>query len=167
MSILKMLSPEIVDLKILTHTRLGSEIFGDEGTYNNVSSLHLKTTSLGYVPLGAFGDGVKKSLSMLLPLASVRNGALLIDEFEVGIHYSVLEEVLTGLIIAAQRFNVQLFLTTHSLEAIDTLMAACEKAGEQDFITYRLKPGPEEVDVRRWDFEKLKSLRYELGTEIR
>lgn len=129
--------------------------------------LHLRHATRGYLPLGTFGDGMKKSLSLLLALASVPNGALLIDEFEVGMHYSVLEEVLTVLIIAAQKFNVQLYLTTHSLEAIDTLIAACKKADEHDFITYLLTPTPTEIDVQRWDLETLGTMRYDLGMEIR
>jgi len=44
------------------------------------------------VPLGTLGDGVYRILLIALSLANAQNSILLIDELELGLHYSALEK---------------------------------------------------------------------------
>ncbi len=70
------------------------------------------------VPLSLMGDGLNRLVSILLTLATNRDGLVLIDEIENGLHHSVLENVWQVINDAAHRFNVQVIATTHSYECI-------------------------------------------------
>ena len=48
----------------------------------------------------------------------------MIDEIETSIHSKYYEDIFAFLFKACQQFNVQLFITTHNLEAIDALLSA-------------------------------------------
>ena len=61
--------------------------------------------------------------------------------------------------------NVQIFATTHSLEAVDALLAVNESA--LDLVLYRLEPKETQTKVVRHDWNRLKRLREELGQEVR
>lgn len=80
-----------------------------------------------YVPLSLYGDGMKKALMMLNAIVNTEGGIVLIDEFETALHTSAMEKVFSFVLEAAHKSGVQLFLTTHSLEAVDKLL---ESAGE-------------------------------------
>ena len=81
-----------------------------------------------YLPLSMYGDGMKKVLTILNALVSAENGVVLVDEFETAIHTSVMENVFKFMILAAKELKVQLFLTTHSIEAVDKVLNC---AGEE------------------------------------
>lgn len=87
----------------------------------------LETVGRNYIPLGIYGIGMIRTLSILNILTSTKNGIILIDEVETSLHTSVMEDVFQFIIETARELNVQLFLTTHSMEAIDKLLAASGK----------------------------------------
>jgi len=80
-----------------------------------------------YLPLSMYGDGMKKALTILNALVSAENGVVLVDEFETAIHTSAMENVFKFMILAAKELNVQLFLTTHSIESIDKILRCAGK----------------------------------------
>ncbi|MGE3726809.1 MAG: ATP/GTP-binding protein [Candidatus Sericytochromatia bacterium] len=105
---LKIIEPR---LKNLTVVVMGQEqIFADIG----LSTL---------IPLALFGMGTNRLLTMILNIMSKPGGVVLIDEFGMGLHHSVLVKVWEAIFKAAQIAKVQLFLTTHSKECIDALIA--------------------------------------------
>lgn len=57
-----------------------------------------------------------------LSFAACRNGVLFIDEFETAIHYSLLLQFTKFTQELSERFNVQLFLTSHSSECISAFL---------------------------------------------
>ena len=61
---------------------------------------------------------------------------VLVDEIENGLHHSVLPDVWRVVGQAVERFNLQMFATTHSFECIE---AAYETLGADDFRLYRLE----------------------------
>lgn len=75
-----------------------------------------------YVPLSLFGDGLKKALTLMEGLIQAKDGILLVDEYETALHTSVMLPVFQFLLETAKELNVQLFLTTHSIEAVDKLL---------------------------------------------
>lgn len=75
-----------------------------------------------YMPLSLYGDGIKKALTMLDAIVSAEGGVVLIDEFETALHTSAMKTVFRFILEAAQALKVQLFLTTHSIEAVDKLL---------------------------------------------
>ena len=64
------------------------------------------------------GEGIGKVLSMLLAIASSKDATVLIDEFDNGLHYSVMREVWSAVARIARDFNVQLITTSHSWECL-------------------------------------------------
>ena len=91
-----------------------------------------------YIPLSLYGDGMKKSLTMLNAIVNTQNGVVLIDEFETALHTSAMKKVFSFLIESARKSNVQLFLTTHSLEALDKMLE-CTGDSAKKIRVIRLK----------------------------
>ncbi len=84
---------------------------------------------LGNMPISTFGDGIKKVISLSNAIASASNSILLIDELETAIHAKYYDDILRFVLKAAKQFNVQLFITTHSIEALDGLLSTQKENG--------------------------------------
>jgi len=69
-------------------------------------------------PLKSLGDGVTRFFGIAAALLKSRNGLLLIDEVENGIHYSVHEKLWKMILKAAHEYNIQVVATTHSRDTI-------------------------------------------------
>lgn len=70
------------------------------------------------LPLGSFGDGMRRLLALSLSLVRTAEGFLLIDEIDTGLHYSVMEQMWNLVVETARRSNIQVFATTHSYDCI-------------------------------------------------
>lgn len=70
------------------------------------------------LPLKSMGDGMTRLFHIIVALVNARNGLLLIDEFENGLHWSVQPKVWDIVFQVSQRLNVQVFATTHSRDCI-------------------------------------------------
>lgn len=110
-AILRLFDPGITDLLLLKN----------EATNRSVECV--KHKNLGIMPLSTYGDGIKKVLSIASGIAKAVNGILLIDEVETAIHSRYYEDVFRFIISACQKFDVQVFITSHSLEAIDSFLS--------------------------------------------
>ena len=75
------------------------------------------------LPIGSYGDGMQRLLALSLALVSTENGCLLIDEIDTGLHWTVMEDMWELVVKAAQRYDVQVFATTHSYDCIRGLGA--------------------------------------------
>lgn len=88
----------------------------------------------------------------------------MIDEFEIGIHKHALIQVAKWLAMATERYKVQVFLTTHSDDAIDALVRAQEDYN--NINAYRLEHYKSKILVKRFEGLDLYRLRRELGMDI-
>lgn len=70
------------------------------------------------LPLGSYGDGMRRLLAISLALATTKSGCLLIDEIDTGLHWTVMEDMWQLVAEAAKRSNTQVFATTHSSDCI-------------------------------------------------
>ncbi len=70
------------------------------------------------LPLKSMGDGMTRLFHIILALVNAKNGLLLIDEFENGLHWSVQPKIWNIIFQLAERLNVQVFATTHSRDCI-------------------------------------------------
>lgn len=91
-----------------------------ESSYRPIE--YIKNKAVGLMPLSTYGDGIKKVLSIANAIAQASDGVLLIDEIETAIHSKYYDEIFNFIIKAAVQYNVQLFITTHSIEAVDGLL---------------------------------------------
>ena len=123
--ILQLFDSKIIDLLILKNED------------NIRSTEYIKHAKLGNMPLSTYGDGIKKVLSLANAISQAAGGVLLIDEVETAIHSKYYDDIFRFLVKAALQFQVQVFITTHSIEAIDGLLATqdYEHQDESDYIS--------------------------------
>ena len=76
------------------------------------------------VPLKSLGEGASRMFGVALALANYRDGILLMDEAENGIHYSLHSAFWSMILQTAQTHNVQVLATTHSKDCINGFAAA-------------------------------------------
>lgn len=92
------------------------------------------------VDLTQFGEGLQRIFYISLQISSAENGIMCIDEIENAIHHSLLVKFTGFIQKIAERFNVQLFITTHSNECIKAFFE--NEYNNQDINGYRLEdPG--------------------------
>jgi len=89
------------------------------------------------IPLKTLGDGITRLFHIALSLVNAKDGYLLIDEFENGLHWSIQPGLWNIIFILAERLNVQVFATTHNRDCIRGFYQAWEKR-EKYGTFYRL-----------------------------
>ncbi|WP_270387570.1 AAA family ATPase, partial [Megamonas funiformis] len=115
-----------------------------------------------------YGNGMYKAFFIITATLLSKNGILLIDEIEAGIHTKALTRFMTKLLSVCKINNVQLFMTTHSLEAIDTILYDCQYDNcIDDIAIYHIKNTEKKTDVKRYNGEKMKRLRDNIGFDVR
>ena len=135
--------------------------FDNKGSIEVVSEIEGKKHAL---PFGLLGDGAKKIFSILCSIPSCKNGVLLIDEIENGIHHTSQKLFWDLTIAAAKEFDVQIFATTHSYEAIEVLENCAKETDDQNLIElYRIS---KIKGVVEYDSE-LAAYSIESGSEVR
>ena len=127
------------------------------------ATLYIKHKDIGFAPLYIFGDGFKRTLMIALTALTTANGVLLIDEIETSIHVSALSRVFSWLIKTCNHLNTQLFVTTHSLEAIDAMLQP--EITTDNVVAFRLNSQGEAP--QRFSGSLLHRLRSERGLDVR
>jgi predicted ATP-dependent endonuclease of OLD family len=113
---------------LLIHKKLDSIISVLKGIEPAIQDIRMGARSMVYIDIGAerlipinvMGDGMRKTLAILAAIASLKNGILLIDEIENGLHYSSLGVAWKAIFSACKEYNVQIIATTHSYECVET-----------------------------------------------
>ena len=104
---MEFLVPEIDSIHFLTGgtVREGSILVGRRGGGRRM-------------PIGSYGDGLRRLLALRLAVVGANHGFLLIDEIDAGLHWTVMEDVWRLLVEVAKKSDVQIFATTHSYDCI-------------------------------------------------
>jgi energy-coupling factor transporter ATP-binding protein EcfA2 len=90
-------------------------------SYIGLNEIGLLEVDIGLprlLPANLMGGGTVKCLSIALAMLDYRDGIVLIDEFENGLHHSAQQKLWQAVLSWAQKLNVQVFATTHSNECI-------------------------------------------------
>lgn len=83
------------------------------------------------VPLRSFGDGLNRLFGIVLSLVNAKDGLLLIDELENGMHHTVQLDAWRAVFKLSRRLGIQVFATSHSWDSIEAFQkAAAESPGE-------------------------------------
>jgi ABC-type transport system involved in cytochrome c biogenesis ATPase subunit len=106
------------------------------------------------LPLRSLGDGMIRIFGITLALVSARDGLLLLDEVENGIHYTVHADLWRLVFRTAHRLNVQVFATTHSYDCITAFQQAAQDS-EEEGVLIRLDRTNEHVRATLFDEEEL------------
>lgn len=70
------------------------------------------------IPIGTLGDGIWRLLSLAMTFSRCRNGVLLIDEIDSGLHPRSLAKIWKLIFRAARELDAQVFATTHSWDCV-------------------------------------------------
>ena len=100
------------------------------------------------VPIGSMGDGIWRMLGLSLALVSAKDGVLLVDEIDTGLHYTALEDMWKLIWETSKKLNVQVFATTHNSDCWKALEALTsrEDVAEGDISIQRIeKDAPRSV----------------------
>ena len=141
---LQIITPDIKKLGFLSPSKSNSFRIAMARTINQFEP----------IPLRAFGEGMNRLLGIALSLVNCRNGILLIDEIESGLHYSVLPDVWKLIFKTAKDLNVQVFATTHSKDCIEAFAQAAEESPE-DGMLIRLERHGEKIVAKTIEEEML------------
>ena len=107
------------------------------------------------VPLKSLGEGVNRFLSIALALVRSKGGVLLIDEIENGIHYSVHKDMWKLILREAENSNIQVFCTTHSLDAVKGLKEASEELDYEEVSVIRIESAKDRIRAVCFDRDEL------------
>lgn len=145
----------IACLKLINSSIKGVALVGSEQARSKyrIPILRLEQSSERF-PLKSMGDGMTRLFHLILALANAKDGTLLVDEFENGLHWLVLPKVWDVVFRLAEKLNVQVFATTHSRDCIFGFKKAWEK-NESVGSFHRLDAVPE---------DGVKSVSYSLET---
>ncbi|MCY4438280.1 MAG: AAA family ATPase [Chloroflexi bacterium] len=138
---LQALDPRIQRLELLY--RLNRPVF------------YADTGNVPLMPLLHMGEGIAHVLSWLLAIKTIKNGTILIDEFENGLYYTALVDVWKAISAAARESNLQVFATTHSWECVLAAHRAFVESNEYDFRLHRLERRDGKVIALTYDEEQL------------
>ncbi|MDZ7854601.1 AAA family ATPase [Sphaerotilus sp.] len=155
--LLRQFDPDVLDIDIRSNSGYRPAIY-------------LSHRRLGNVPLSIFGDAMRRSVLLSSTLSGLPpGGVLLLDEAEAGIHAGAQPEFFRWLITAAQQKQVQVFLTTHSLEAVDALLSGLPEAATEDsLVVFKLERDDQQgVHAKRLAGDLLHRLRFNRGLDIR
>jgi len=96
------------------------------------------------VSLQSLGGGVDQLFGIILTLVNAKEGILLIDEVENGLHYSIQPDMWKLIFTLAKQLNVQVFATTHSWDCISAFQkAASEHRNVDSQLIHLIKRGDE------------------------
>lgn len=127
------------------------------------------------LPLASLGDGAQRVLLIALALVNAKkdtqNGEgkmILIDELESGLHFSILEKLWEFIFEYAKKWNIQLFVTTHSSDTVNSfsrIMSNDDNQGEG--FLFRLQYNREKkLEIIPYQIERLEKA-LEMDFEIR
>lgn len=132
----------------------------------NRSVVYIDHAELGHAPIMAFGDGMRRVLYLALAIVEMEGDLLLIDEFETGVHTSLLVQMTEWLAELAEKYDVQIVATTHSLETVDAILEVYEQRLD-DFLLYRLREQSTETRVQKLLGEQVQVIRQQFGQDVR
>ena len=107
------------------------------------------------IPLRSLGGGMNRMLGSALALVNAKDGMLLIDEVDTGLHYSVLPEMWKLIFEVAHRLNVQVFATSHSWDCIQAFQQAAADNKEADGVLIRLEQRKDGIGAVTFDEQEL------------
>lgn len=77
------------------------------------------------IPIGSLGDGTWRILALAIALSRAKDGILLVDEIDTGLHHTVMADMWRLIAETAKELNVQVFATTHSYDCVHSLSVIC------------------------------------------
>lgn len=118
------------------------------------------------VPLHSLGDGAVRLFGVALALANSRDGFLVIDEVENGIHHSIQRDFWRMVLETAHENNVQVLATTHSWDCVAGFARAAADLDETEGALVRLYRKNDQIRAIEYSKKNLKAAA-DYGIEVR
>ena len=128
-------------------------------------TLHLDIGLDRLLPLAVTGAGTVRMFTIATNLAVCRDGVLLIDEIDDGLHHSVMPQLWEFLAEQCERFNVQVFATTHNDEMIRSALECLDDESRRPGL-FRIDESKGGHGVVSYPYEAIKSV-LESNFEVR
>lgn len=139
---LKIIEPRLTDLAMVSVSDI-SIIYGDIGIGRKM-------------PIPIMGEGMHKLLTLILCILYKKGTIIFVDEFENGIHHSVMVKVWEAVCRAAKEADCQIFATTHSYECLQSAIEGVANAKmKKEFRYIRLDRENEEIAAKTYSYERL------------
>jgi AAA15 family ATPase/GTPase len=108
------------------------------------------------VPLSSMGDGMSRVLHIVLSLLNAKDGVLLIDEMENGLHYRIQENLWRIIFEFSTKLNIQVFVTTHSWDVIESFSKIAVEHPEEGVLYSLGRSGIDgKLNAHRYSEERL------------
>ncbi len=151
-------------LKAVEPAIRGLEVLVSEGQ----PTIHLDLGLETLLPLSLLGEGMSAAAEYATSIFEYRGGLILIDEFENGIHHSVLADLWVKIRRAVERTGTQVIASTHSRECVAAAYEAFQKQPHM-LRLLRLrgsKESPAANSVTEYDIESLEGA-LEMNLDVR
>lgn len=121
-------------LQIIAPDIMGVSMVGGEAQRQMRTAIVRSSGFKRPVPLRSFGDGLNRLFGIVLSLVNAKDGFLLIDEFENGMHHSIQLDVWRGILRLSKLLGVQVFATSHSWDAVEAFQKASAEDPEEGLL---------------------------------
>jgi predicted ATPase len=158
LDVLRRIEPDLEDLILLTNQ-------ASPHSSPNVS-LEVQREGMPPLPLESMGDGFGSIIAIVTAVASASQGICLIDEFENGVHYSILNCLWSAALATSQQFGAQIWATTHSLDCVEAAYTSFENEPESLLVHRLQRTEGGTVVAHTFDHEML-GRALETGLEVR
>jgi hypothetical protein len=132
-------------LKIIDPEISAVSMVGGEGPRRERTAIVRANNVPRPVPLRSFGDGLNRLFGIVLSLVNAKDGLLLIDEFENGMHHSVQLDAWRAVFKLSRRLGIQVFATSHSWDAIEAFQKAATEFKEDGALVKLSRKGEDIV----------------------
>jgi hypothetical protein len=141
---LRIIEPRIQRVEVLSEPA-GPAVYVDVG-------------SSELIPLAVCGEGTVRVFSIVLAmLTTSRYGVLLIDEIDNGLHFSVMDSFWSLVSELTEKYNVQLFGTTHNEDIIRSAIPAFA-SNDASLGVFRIDRRGDQHIVASYDDESLQAV---------
>ncbi|MDD9885589.1 MAG: AAA family ATPase [Gammaproteobacteria bacterium] len=145
-SVDRMLNEKKRDLLLSTLKSIDSKVVDIKTGSHGLVSVDISIDS--FIPINLLGDGIVRILNVVSEINRASNGILTVDEIENGLHVNALKRVWEVILNQSGKSYTQIFLTTHSQDAIKGLRAVLDESKNEfsDAVAcYRLVKFPDDV----------------------
>lgn len=105
--------------------------------------------------LTKYGEGLQRIFEISLYMLYCSNGCIFIDELDSAIHRNLLGKFVTFINQLSKEYNVQVFISTHSKECVETLSAIIPP---EDLTAFRLSSHENNYSLNQCDGKELRVL---------
>ena len=149
---LQLIAPSLTKLTVLTN----------QGT----PTLSCDIGKARLLPIQVMGQGIVRLADIVLAFTDARQGVMLVDEIESGLHYSRYNALWQAMRAWCRDFDTQLIATTHSYECLSAAAEVFRESSEDEFALFRLDRSGRRHAATRFAPSELSDM-VERGWEVR